>query len=461
MSEFVKCSPSFYNKIFRSKYGDDAVRAELENSNGLDDVAEYAKRANNVLFNLVNIYTYSASLDTSLLKTLVALQFKIKIIRNDPVSPDSDVIIPKILNVINSVRKYESLNCGIPSVLSYGNESGNGNGATDDILDLIKPLNLETSDEQCDAKRMLLGRVMESDDTESRNLSGMSVRTSFNRDDQGKVTIKDVYQLIDRTEDLELIFWYQSIVFDAIIRSLCVRLVPSVDRDRISVGLRGLDFIYSDMTILPVEVVDSFKVLASDGEPIEVQQSALNELRRYRVGRISYSAETDVAGLPFYFLNYNDARYRKSKAEPFLNEIVRYKTDYKCFVRMYALLHNDYKKYYVPRGKPSFRRAHKFVNDKICDIGAKDEPTIDLPSNLPMPNPVLVDRRCDLVSILYRYCIESIIALNNWKTVFLVYTDRYIVSIVYNVQSILYNLSAVFGKFDLVPLWKMIETRLI
>lgn len=495
-------SINYYNGKINAKFG------HSENAYNIVDIVTLTNAMFvNVLFNFTNILSGRAQLDTSILITLLSFHIKMHLIQSRCVRDTetstgggtgyvSEFAVPKLLETINLVQKFEALNCGEPRLFHenqryYGyptmDAAMNKNDNIKEFVDSIAPLKLNDTHNYCAVDQFLLReRVTRSDDTLSECLSEMTVGSVC----KGRaVSLRDVYEQVERTDDLAVVHWYQSIVYDAIIRVLCIRLnsVEPYDPKR----LKALEFFYSDVAGLPTVVVESFKLLAAENVPTANRRSALRVLDEYRKGRQGpdNAGNGIFAGMPPYTLLFAE---RLVESRTFLNidDDDDDLEDYKCFVRVHELLYRDHRTDPPVSRARNSRRVRDFVDRTIC--GASDpndddgmaggqtststnvagsdrnsergrSPTDD--------SRTTVDDGCVLVYRLYRRCIETFVGLSrSRKDPGGSFARQYSNVAQKNIQSIVTSLtdfadaheSVPFADvtFRLVPSWTMIRHRL-
>lgn len=131
------------------------------------DIINFIQRFINILMKYVGMYlkTADTSMDTSFLRTLILLLFKIKyiqkIVEDERKIDHSDkLIIHMTLKILNSIQKFTILNCKLS--FNYDNKqffgffvSDSSEKNIDTFLDDISSLDLE-SEASCRAKQMTL-----------------------------------------------------------------------------------------------------------------------------------------------------------------------------------------------------------------------------------------------------------------------------------------------------------------
>lgn len=410
LQKSIERAPLTYNKIFRRKYNNNGPQYEFEseNSAGQNAIVEYAMTFTNILFNFLHTYTYVALLDTSLLVSLVSLQFKI----DTSNEADGDVALSKILGVVNAVQKFETFNCG--TVIYDRGYSSERTDIDDFLKSVAKPL--QNGRGLCGTDRMLLtGRLLSRADHDivARDLSETKVRLSCR---QTTVSVAEIYEQVRRTDDLEVIVWYQRVVYEAIVRALCARTHRFVtfrpswkkDQEKIAEKLGRLSFVYADRALLPADLVDAMEFVATVNNTPSDRRTRERTLKQFVENRARETGNADGGRSTPFVLDADKNRYEESdpvELEAFLDAMLEHRNDYECFVDVYRVLRDEYSdRYYVPHSRNP-RKVQRFVNRKIC--AGPDANVTD---------PVVVGRGCSLVTNLYQYCLESFIELNNRRS---------------------------------------------
>lgn len=447
-----------YNKVFKTNF-DNVFETEFENDGRINDIIEYVKRFADILFNFLSAYDYKPLFDTSLLKSMVSFQFKIDSINTTKMSSSSNVMIATMLEMVNATHNYEALYCNVPSAFYdnkryYGfsidtNESI-GNEDVDAFLIAIKPLELENSSTRCRVRQMLLKDIVSAGDIVSRDLNKIPIHLSCS---SKRLSIEQIYEKIRHTVDLQMILWYQSMVFDALMQILCIR-VKHVTVENLTISnyqlvekLRVLDFLYSDYSVLPQDVVDSFKRLVLYDVPSEDKRSALSAIARYQTGYVSRH-NNDNPVTPAFSLMVHEKQFKVgTELEPFLDALISMENDYECFFRLFKLLHNAYDTYHMSHTKDT-RSLKEFVENHVCGERATSVLSEQVHS-------VHVRNGCDLITDLYGYCFESLIALDNGQTQYPGTYRGYIKESETNIRSAMSLLSTLASTYDQNPFVKI------
>lgn len=407
LSESLGTVPALYQKIFpttgnRGSYG----------MMTLDEIAGYADRSVNILLNFFDVYTYAWSFDTSVLKTMVSLRFKIELWRTDPEhwSPTTG-----ILEILNGIQKFTALNCGeIPSSATgdsgqfYGHPESRYDEEMETLLTNIGPTYLYNPYKQCGVGQMLLDPG--SDDPVSKELGRVSV--TFGCGNVG-LSLAEIRQQITQTDDLEAIHWYQSIVFDSIVKIVYNKLYSMLSdasepivHDEIAEGFRILSFMLNNVALVPRPLTEYFRLMDPDSTK-NVRGEEWTEFTAYLEANYVVNASfSSVENASDYVIRLEPERSDGLGIEGFLDKIIGKLGDYKCFVRLFEFLTFEFRR--TPRTRDA-DKLNAFVERKFC-TNASPPPGA---SSSGIAESFPIHQGCDLVHTLYRYCIESFLLLND------------------------------------------------
>lgn len=474
----IESNPTLYQKVFQSKYNE-LCRTRLEESeNLLDEIIKNTKHFVSILFNYLEFYTYSALLDTSLLKSLVSLQIKINYIRtiiNDKekiTGELEDTVIQGLLGILNQVQKFKALNCKIPSATvdhvpfyGYSKSYHQYDSYENDVKNLltnIGPTYLYNPYKYCEVDQMLLNSVINSNNPISNEFDSISIKLSC-----GKLSIREIQMQVMQTDNLEVIHWYQHIIYNSIIRLICDKLHTYLQYNS--------HFLYT-------EIIDGFKILSFmlansrklSKEWINIVEFVISKMSQYDHSRIDgihiffknlqhiYWGHSEVikSDFPTFVLSI-DRKRSVLDLEQFLDEIIIMFKDFKCFTRLFELLSFEF---LTPRTR-NIQKLDSFINEKICvknstsSVVSNYLPSISTSSNT-LPHPkndydiarsVLDDRGCSLLLNLYHNCFETLIILNNMNNE---YSSAYNVhkDAEGNMLDLISNLHILNNAYDWLPL---------
>ncbi|VVC35982.1 Hypothetical protein CINCED_3A024769 [Cinara cedri] len=495
--EFVQEFPLLYQSKFMDEY--DTYKSDFNKSLAvLNGIMKQTVRFINILFNFLNIVTYSAFMDIDLLKTLLSFSFKINYINNLQYQYEYDerlkaektdhVVIPKILQVINDIQKCILFNCDITS--DYANKQFYGYWTTDseatenginEFLREIKPMNLETVREYCSTKQMLLGNILveiEETNTVAKDLQNVVFQIKC-ENVLSRMNAQKFFEKIQFSDNLEVIFWYMKSVYVAIVQLISKKTFPIVDnlikkQGRNNVvnlsidlfeGFKTMHFFFSIYSDLPLDLIESFKSL---GEKKLIEIHTLKNVRDHL--KTYNSKEMDNSN---FILNLPDveiiiAHSLVTPLENFMNSMINKISDYKCFVNLLEFLYVEYGRYYTPHMK-NVKKVFTFMEVELCKNSAREQykplyklyeyfnvenskPSMSTSVYLANNYDSAVKNSCDLVVKLYQYCFETFIILNNSQRKYKLNGEIDFDEVKENLNSIMQFLSNSTIKFENTPL---------
>jgi len=175
------------------------------------------------------------------------------------------------------------------------------------------------------------------------------------------------------------------------------------ENDSLNKCFQGISFLYSKILNLPSKLIKCFKDLDS------------NLLKKVNVGEMN-SALDDYIKLnvfekkdskAFEFPNDNIELYEEPSMctiEEYIDNIIKYKEEFECFIKLYEYLSNEYNKYYII----DFKKPNK-----LFDIGYQN--IISKKQNEPGHGNLNIDldgKLCNHVKNIFHYCFESILILS-------------------------------------------------
>lgn len=433
----------------------------------------------NVILNFLDVYTYESFLDTSLLKSLVELQFKIHLIR----TKTTDTIVETVLDTLNQLQKFIVLNC---EILSAGLYDGQFYGypmffpvdsIENDVKNLltdIGPTYLYNPLRLCDVDRFLLNNaVMGSVDPISKELS--RIRITLPSCVERTFLLRDIGRQVQGTDSLEVIHWYQSVVYNSILKLLYTKLYYTLDdqgrigEEEIIDGFQILGFMLNNDKLLPEPLIEYFKLMKNqENEGPSTRASVEDEewakFTAYLKANYVENSENTTSDFSDFKIDLNDELQHKSDMglEQFLDEIIGKFNDCQCFVRLYEFF--TFKRY-TYSATENTEKLRTFVNEKLCTNyttlqNASVEPSVSLPDASTPSNNLRSDtkngrnrdRGCDLVYILHRFLIESFVVLYNNRTNEKHVNEKHFLDVAANVNSVVRYLRVFDDHFDWIPL---------
>ncbi|CAI6368382.1 unnamed protein product [Macrosiphum euphorbiae] len=409
--KFIEKFPIFYQSKFQNTYNNEFNQPNLIDK--LIDIDFFVKRFINILLHNFLHLADSRDYDTSLLKTMLLLQFKIHFLTLpvDTKQPPSDeVVVRSILEIMNLIQMFMATNCDVHT----HNEkyfkadkyfiksshffdfwitiSADTNDFFDKILNLIKELGLEDSNKYCNTDQMLLVNVVAEnpDHPVLWEISHAEVYTNSK-------TIK-IYQILRKIEkrecDLELIFWYQESIFNAIVKLTYNKIITALQQGTL---LKPEDMVKSILKFieLPTDVTDYFTSGIYD-------KDEKNE--RINTDNIKEKLIKKITDLRDSITNINFITYNTSENQVVsnLDEFTTYMNSnsekFYCYISVFKFLRKEFTKYYIPFIRDLSKVEHIVYEDvKIDEIVRSD--VVDKLTNI---------SRCQYVRDLYSLCLEAI-----------------------------------------------------
>lgn len=480
--------PWLYHNEFKSKYKT-MSRIEIENIiENLEYISQKTKRFGNILLNFIDRYTYTSLLETSFVKALFSLNFHtISIVEiyhshenyfNKTTMEKNqldDVMITGILETINAIQTFVALNCDMLDRyhnkhfhgISINELHPNDNLINELLQDIKEDIQIETPLELCDVGHMLLEKILLSENIVSNELSKLQVYVN-----RSSMTVNQILEKVKSVRNLETVFWYQTIVFTAIVKMICFKIKHVISTlanlySEIKIGFEILlTFFFPIFTNLPNELVYNFKLLATK------QAFAPNEINNMNKAMEDFlKKKEDVVGETLKFPHFNiviptDAQL-DAGLQDFVSDIVNNIEDYKCFMRLFGFLNNEYTKYYM---FPLFNsdKVKNFVDNEINKNYGKNEKTEPSTSkSLPFTRMAveqvreiseeqennteekIIDMGCNFFINMYQYYFENSIILKNAREKYYETTPSYLqllTSNIYTVSSCLNSLTSMYRE---------------
>lgn len=440
-----------------------SINDEFRNKVSVETIANISviiERFLNVLFAIVNMYTYPAHIDTGLMKSLLLLYFKLNVITNlysnnnnvraesvgtsSTTSGHDGVIIPLILDSINAFQRYYALNCDVSSwyydestIFGYSTKAPNSNERINIDQFFLDIYSKDTvPHDRCTIGRILLRDILQSEeDIVAREISKVKLKLVH-----GYVHIKDILAEFGNSYNLEFVLWYQRIVHRAIVKIVCTKMLDTLGSKHdfsfgTIVAFKVLNFLFSDFTDLPQRLVDIFSLLASDNVLNTDNYTAIKKtVGNYLGGRYVHDETVYFASrLPFFHIEVI-AEKSISSLEHFLNTIMNKIADYRCMVNVLKFLNVDKAKYYLPHVQRSFTvddiLGKMFRRNTLAArprLPGHDKQTIDpeVPDTCSwhdenkqrgretqlkiIDNRDLQDKTCNYLIMVYKICVDSVV----------------------------------------------------
>lgn len=333
-----------------------------------------------VLLNFLNIMSYPF-INTNLLKALLLFNIKLnhmwlhlkvtRVVIDDLRIHWKIILIPIFIDVINDIQNFVLLNCDLPNnynIKNYfaykTNIPGSLTSTTvvseEKIIKLefhlfyknIIPNNLKQF--YFSYKNMLLNNIMNSDDFESHALSHIEIQFGV---EYNIITIKEFLNYVLKSTELEVVFLYLKSVYKAIIKLLCHKVIQTFqcmmrNFQNYSTKFIQINFLYTELiNILPTEVISVLRSLEYINKNNKLKKKDINNIKEVLNNYITkldnnYDIETSLKSLK---ININlKKKAKEQKLKTYLNKIIIYIEEYKCFIQVFKFLNNEYNRYNTP-----------------------------------------------------------------------------------------------------------------
>ncbi|XP_029345476.1 uncharacterized protein LOC115034079 [Acyrthosiphon pisum] len=400
--EFIKKFPIFYQSKFQNTYNNEFNKRFVGTDliQKLNDIDSYVRRFISILLHNFLHLADSRDNDTSLLKTMLLLQFKIHFLTlpSDTKQAD-DIVVRSILEIMNLIQMFMATNCAVHTYNEtrfindryfiksshffnfWITRSAETNETINNILYRISQLGLEYNNKSCNTDEMLLVNIVAEtpDHLVLREISHAEVFLNSK-------TIK-IYQLLQKIEkrecDLELIFWYQESVFDAIVKLIYSKMITALQQE----NSKPEEIVKSipQFIELPTDVSDYFT------SQTYYDSDKINKL----IEKITYLRNS----ITNIILETVDATENQKVSE--LNEFTTYmdsksKTFY-CYISVRNFLRKEFAKYYIPFIRNVLKVDHIVFEDMPIDEIVRSDVDDKLSDS----------SRCQYVRDLYSLCLEA------------------------------------------------------
>ncbi|CAI6348809.1 unnamed protein product [Macrosiphum euphorbiae] len=387
--KFIEKFPIFYQSKFQNTYNNEFnkrfVRPNIIDK--LIDIDSFVKRFINILLHNFLHLADSRDYDTSLLKTMLLLQFKIHFLTlpvDTEQPPSDDVVVRSILEIMNLIQTFMATNCDVHT----HNEkyftadkyfiksshffdfwitiSADTNDFIGNIFNLIKQLGLEDSNKYCNTDQMLLVNVVAEnpDHPVLWEISHAEVYTNSK-------TIK-IYQILNKIDkrecDLELIFWYQESIFKAIVKLIYSKILTALQQ-----GTSKPDEIVESIPKfieLPTDVTDYFTSIIYDKDE-ENEQINTDDIKEKLIKKITDLRDsiTNIILITYNTIKNQDV----SKLDEFTTYIDLSSEKFYCYISVFKFLRKEFTKYYIPFLRDLSKVEHIVYEDvKIDEIVRSD-----------------------------------------------------------------------------------------
>lgn len=395
----------------------------------LNFIAKQIRRFISILQYFLSIT--SSYYDTSLLKIFLSLQFKIHFLTLfqhkaglSEVDISDDIIIYIIFEIINWIQSFTRTNCLTQDYQEgkYSNEREKYYGYhminylqykyDNEFLNVIEAFNIKPVS-HCYEEIFLLKDISINTSKDSI-LNEISSALIVHKKTK-TISIKNIFDRIQESFDLELILWYQKSIYKTIMKLLCSKALTELEA--LGNVLIFPDYIIeSFVTIntlilpeikqnLPLDFTYCFEHLA------DKQSNKSDEIDNcIRIIRDYHDITTDIVLLSDvvdatitndFVINHKI----HSSLQNFVEKINEYSVSFECFNNLYKFLHTEYdKKYYIPFQNNPTKIDNLVNNDYKLSIVKRYR--LEIVRNFWESND-----ECNYVNKLHNLCIEVEILL--------------------------------------------------
>lgn len=369
---------TIHNNVFRAIYDEKIVPT-------CKGIAKYTLRFIDVLFSFMDKVTYSSLVDTSLLKALLSLNFKINymyaaysrpFVDDDGTYSERGIdvsIVQLLLEVISEIQNFIAVNCPLSDYYTnnmffyYLEPSPNEVNVTD-FLDNIGPMRLELTDgERCDLDKLLLTNILNKwEEIDTSILRGI-LFLNYNVGCDEELMFYDIYDIIEPVYDLQVIHWYQQVVSNTIMSLLFAKINRFFKEYKVNNAVPIVkeafqminDTILPAYNNLPVKIVESFELLASKDQYDQVDVERLKDT----ISRAVLLPAAEARLESYRFTDTDEEQLMtllNSSLEDFLKDLLRNFGQLTCFLQLFRYLNVEYNTYYT-----SFNKDYNKIVDKI------------------------------------------------------------------------------------------------
>lgn len=442
--KLIEPIPLLYQTTFLDKHNDIFLKHFKKSQTVVNQIIDTTENFINILMNFVNIYlsVNDTSNDTYMLRVLLSLSFKIHFIRTLNTEPyenekHDSVLVRMMLSVLNRIQYFIFLNCKLPSYYSnkqfYGLSENHSEGINiTELFHKIKPLNLETP-KRCSVKQMMLFGMI------PRTFGQITWKIQY-----GTVTIKHVMQNIEVLHDLEIMYWYQTFIFNTITKLLLTKILNHYTQHKnISKAmLKRFETIHSTVlngiVNLPTKTVECFSLLIpkkgstyikkfssyiksffkpnvedSYFEDNDIKKSITDCLNSLDGIELETNSDSIPSNEGFDNVSENLNKLPISTLEEYIVYLELIVDDLKCFIRLFEFLHSENNTYNVPLAEKN--EKIKLFEHNLTEnmIGTNEKPKQNsLEKEKQTNHENLKCQGCYFFRGLYHYCLDTIMHLN-------------------------------------------------
>ncbi|CAI6368584.1 unnamed protein product [Macrosiphum euphorbiae] len=412
--KFIEKFPIFYQSKFQNTFNNELIQRFVRPNliDKLIEIDSFVKRFINILLHNFLHLTDSRDYDTLLLKTMLLLQFKIHFLTqyvDTKQPPTDDVVVRSILEIMNLIQTFMATNCDVhtynkkyfkddkyfiksPHFFDFWiTISADTNDFFEKFFKIIDELGLEDSNKYCNTDQMLLVNIV-AENPDHNVLSEISHAVVYTNSKTMKI-----YQILRKIEkrecDLELIFWYQESIFNAIVKLTYNKIITALQQGTL---LKPEDIVKSipKFIELPIDVIDYFTsgIYDTDEKDEQINNDDIKEKLIKKITDLRDSITNIILE------TYNTTENQDvSKLDEFTTYIDSNSEKFYCFISVFKFLRKEFTKYYIP-----------FIRDlsKVEHIVYEDV-KIDEIVRFNVDDKLTDSSRCQYVRDLYSLCLEA------------------------------------------------------
>jgi len=347
---------------------------------------------------------------------MLLLQFKIHFLAlssDTKPPPSDDVVVRSILEIMNLIQTFMTTNCNVHTYNKmywiddgyfiksshffdfWITKSAETNKFIEQIFYRINKLGLEDINNYCSTDQMLLVNIVAEtpDHPVLRKISHAEVISKSK-------TIK-IYQILQKIEkrecDLELIYWNQETIFDAIVKLIYSKIITALQHGTL---LKPEDIVKSipKFIELPSDVTDFLTSQTYDNNDMNklintdnINEQLIKKITDLRDSITNIILETD---------NVTENQ-KVSKLDEFTTYMDSIRETFYCYISVWKFLRKEFAKYYIPFIRNLSKVEHIMYEDVPIDEIVRSD----------MDDTLSDSSWCQYVRDLYSLCLEVTIFL--------------------------------------------------
>jgi len=296
-----------------------------------------------------------------------------------------DVMLTGIFEALNNIQQFKESNCIIyPSnnrPVKYGSfeiEYGYKPLIMNIFLYYIRlDFKLDHLNLSCTVQQMLLDNIVKTNNIISIELSELIILVETE-----KVSITDIYELVIRSSNLDLIFWYQKIVFNAIMKIICIELKIILNSDSvedessITNMFKEMEILYLTYTILPFSLDRYFKELATK-RISDMEENKIDEINvaidEYLKLQVFENEDIETLKFPVVTIQFPPTKQTNSSFVDFMVVVLNKFQNNQCFLNVFEYLSKQQIPCKIHTGNP--KEIFDIVQTKLLNKNVKEYPS--------------------------------------------------------------------------------------